>query len=116
MMISFYRPTRKRNKILIEGSAFPSDLYAIKSQIAWHGFDPEETLIEIHPKNGEDTIQTEAIEELIAKEGNTIALVFISGVNYLTGQVFPIKKITEIGHQKGCVVGFDLVRLAGNLL
>ena len=115
MMISFYRPTRKRNKILIEGSAFPSDLYAIKSQIAWHGFDPEETLIEIHPKDGEDTIQAEAIEELIAKEGNTIALVFLSGVNYLTGQVFPIKKITEIGHQKGCVVGFDLAHAIGNI-
>ena len=115
MMVSFYRPTPKRNRILIESAAFPSDRYAVDSQINWHGFNPDETLIELQPRVGENTLRTEDIENKIDQEGETIALVLLGGVNYLTGQFFEMKRISEQAHRKGCVVGFDLAHAMGNV-
>jgi kynureninase len=115
MMISFYRPTPARHKILIESQPFPSDRYAIVSQIKLHGFDPRQTLLEIFPREGEATIRTEDVENLIDREGGSIALIMMSGVQYLTGQAFDMERITRAGHAKGCIVGFDLAHAAGNI-
>jgi kynureninase len=115
MMASFYRPTAKRNKILIEANAFPSDQYAVKSQIQYHGFNPAESLIEITPRRGETWTRTEDLEELIDKEGEKIALIMLGGVNYYSGQAFEFSRITDAGQAKGCVVGFDMAHAAGNL-
>ena len=115
MMVSFYRPTPARNKIVIESSAFPSDQYAVQSQIAFHGHDPAESLIEIAPRPGDATIGTEDIEKLITEKGEQIALILLGGVNYFTGQAFDCRRITEAGHAQGCVVGFDMAHAAGNL-
>lgn len=114
MMVSFYRPTKKRNKVFIEGTAFPSDQYAVKSQLRFHGYD-ESSLIEIFPKQGESYIKTEDILDVIEKQGDEIALIMFAGVNYYTGQLFDLKKITETGHKKGCMAGFDLAHAAGNI-
>jgi kynureninase len=116
MMVSFYRPAAKRNKILIESIAFPSDQYAVKSQIRYHGYDPAEALVELRPRPGETWIRIEDIEELLEREGEKIALVMLGGVNYYSGQAFDFGRITEAGHAKGCVVGFDMAHAAGNLL
>ena len=115
MMVSFYRPTPERNRILVEGSAFPSDQYAVASQAAWHGYDPAECVIELRPREGEDVIHTEDIEDLLEREGERIALVFLGGVNYLTGQAFDMERIARAAHRQGCVVGFDLAHAMGNL-
>lgn len=115
MFVSFYHPTPSRHKILIESKAFPSDHYAVESQIRFHGYDPNNALIEIKPREGESTIRTEDIEELIDKDGNSIALIWLAGVNYFTGQAFEMERITKAGHKKGCIVGFDLAHGAGNV-
>jgi kynureninase len=115
MMVSFYRPTRERHKILIEANAFPSDQYALKSQIRHHGYDPATSLVEIAPRLGEASIRTEDIVELLAREGEQIALVMLSGVNYYSGQAFELPRITEAAHARNCIVGFDLAHAAGNL-
>jgi kynureninase len=115
MMVSFYRPTRSRHKIVVERGAFPSDQYAVKSQISFHGFDPATSLIELSPRAGESCIREEDIEELIDRNADQIALIMLGGVNYATGQAFDMERITRAGHKRGCVVGFDLAHAAGNL-
>jgi kynureninase len=115
MMVSFYRPTPKRHKILVEAGAFPSDQYAVKSQIRFHAFDPSPSLIELSPRSGETFLRDEDIETTIEREGEQIALIMFGGVNYGTGQAFDMEKITRLGHAQGCIVGFDLAHAAGNL-
>lgn len=115
MMVSFYRPTPARNKITIEADAFPSDQYAVKSQIAFHGFDPNNSLIELQPRPGETTLRTEDIEALIKKEGAGMAHIMLGGVNYYTGQAFDMERITRAGQTAGCIVGFDLAHAVGNV-
>ncbi len=115
MMVSFYRPTPARHKIVIESNAFPSDQYAVQSQIAFHGYDPADSLLEIAPRSGETTIRTEDIEQLLAETGEQVALILLGGVNYYTGQAFDCSRIAQAGHAQGCVVGFDMAHAAGNL-
>lgn len=115
MMVSFYRPTPGRHKILVERGAFPSDQYAVKSQIKFHGFNPESALIELTPRSGESCLRDEDIEALIERRGEEIALILLGGVNYATGQAFDMAGITRAGHAQDCVVGFDLAHAAGNL-
>ena len=115
MMVSFYRPTAQRHKIVIEGDAFPSDRYAVKSQLRYHGFDPAKSLIELRPRPSEATLRQEDIEVFIEREGQSIALILLGGVNYATGQTFDMQAITRAGHAQGCVVAFDLAHAAGNV-
>ena len=115
MMVSFYRPTPSRHKIVVERGAFPSDQYAVKSQIAFHGYDPASSLIELSPLSGESCLRDEEINLLIERLGDEIALILLGGVNYATGQVFDMAEITRAGRAHGCVVGFDLAHAAGNL-
>ena len=115
MMASFYRPTTKRHKILIERGAFPSDHYAVKSQVRFHQLDPKASVLELSPRDGESCMRAEDIDDLIDREGDSIALILIGGVNYATGQVFDMAGITKAGHRKGCVVAFDLAHAVGNI-
>ena len=115
MLVSFYRPSPERYKVVIEKGAFPSDQYAVISQIKFHGLDPGAALVELTPREGESTLRTEDILDLIEREGDSIALIMLGAVNYYTGQAFEIKAITDAGHAKGCVVGFDCAHAAGNL-
>ncbi len=115
LMISFYNPTKKRNKILIESDAFTSDRYAVESQIRLHGFDPKKCIIEWSPKTGEKLLKMDHLEDILEKKGDEIELLLIGGVNYYTGQYLNLKKIADLGHSKGCKIGIDLAHGAGNI-
>jgi kynureninase len=115
MMASFYRPTRERYKIIMEAGAFPSDQYAVESQARYHGFDPEEAIVELAPREGEHTLRIEDIMATIERHGASTALVLFGGVNYYTGQFFDLPAIVEAGQKAGAHVGFDLAHAAGNV-
>ena len=115
LMVSFYRPTKTRYKIICEEKAFPSDQYMFQSQVQFHGYKPEEAIVEIKRRDGEHNIRLEDVLAKINEVGDELALVLIGGVNYYTGQVFDMKTITEAGHQVGAQVGWDLAHAAGNI-
>jgi kynureninase len=115
MMVSFYRPVKERYKILIDWNPFPSDRYAIASQLRYHGFDETAGMVEPQPRPGSSIIETNDILATIEQQGHEIALVMIGGVNYYSGQFYDLDAITKAAHAQGCVVGFDLAHAAGNL-
>jgi len=115
MMSTFYKPVPSRFKILCEANAFPSDQYAFASQVRMHGYDPKEAIIEVSPRPGEFALREEDILSVIAREGPEIALVLFSGVQYYTGQSFPIETITRAAQAQGCICGWDLAHAAGNV-
>ena len=115
MMVSFYQPKGKRTKIICEAKAFPSDQYMLESQVKFHGLNPEETIIEVSPREGEHCIREEDILSCIEEVGDELALLFWGGVNYYTGQVFDMPKITEVAKEVGAFVGFDLAHGVGNV-
>jgi len=115
LMVSFYRPSEKRYKIICEEKAFPSDQYMISSQVRYHGYDPKDAIVEIKKRDGENNFRTEDILEKIKEVGEECALVLIGGVNYYTGQVFDMETITKAGHDIGAYVGWDLAHGAGNI-
>ena len=115
LMVSFYQPTPKKYKIICEAKAFPSDQYMLQSQVHFHGFNPNEAIVEIQRREGEHNIRHEDVIAKIQEVGDELALVLMGGVNYYTGQVFDIKAITEAGHKVGAYVGWDLAHAAGNI-
>ncbi|MET9660303.1 kynureninase [Streptomyces sp. NPDC006510] len=115
LMVSFYRPRGERVRLVIEDSAFPSDSYAVRSQARFHGLDPDDAVVRLRPRAGEDTLRTEDVLDFLAREGHTVALVMLGGVNYLTGELMDIPTITAAGQAAGAVVGWDLAHAAGNV-
>ena len=115
LLVSFYRPTADRFRIICEGGAFPSDRYALQSQVEWHGFDAADALIELEPRKGEEIIRHEDILKAIEEYGDSLALVMLGGVHYFTGQVLPMEEITKAAHEVGAYAGFDLAHGTGNL-
>jgi len=115
LMVSFYNPSKTRFKIVIESDAFPSDRYAVETQLRFHGHDPSESLIEWSPRKGESLLNIEDLASILETQGDEIALLLIGGVNYYTGQYLDLKKIAELGHQHGCKVGIDLAHGVGNI-
>ena len=116
LLISFYQPKETKYKVIIEKDAFPSDYYAVQSQIKLHGFDPKQALIELTPREGEKILRHEDIIATIESHRDEIALIYLGGVNYYTGQSFNLKEITKVGRENGSIVGFNLAHSAGNLL
>ncbi len=114
MMATFYRPTPSRYKILIEDHAFPSDQYAVASQVQWHGYDPKDAVVVVRAADGE-TLTVEDFERIFAEHRDSIALVMLSGVNFVTGQLFDMRSVAKMAHRAGCTVGFDLAHAAGNV-
>ncbi len=115
MMVSFYRPTRERYKIVIEDPCFPSDIYAVKTQLAHHGYEAGDALVIVSPRAGEHTLREADLEELLEREGDSVALVLLGGVNFVTGQLLDMQRIAVACRAKGCMVGFDLAHAAGNV-
>jgi kynureninase len=115
LMVSFFRPTRERHVVLIEQGAFPSDRYAVASQIAWHGFDPATCLVQVGPRAGEHLLRHEDLVAEIRRQGERLALVLLPGVQYLTGQRLDIAGLAEAAHRVGALAGFDLAHAIGNL-
>jgi len=115
LMVSFYQPTKTKYKIVTESDAFPSDRYAVQTQLEFHGFDADKGLIEWKPRKGEELLNIEDLETILEDQGDEIALLLIGGVNYYTGQYLDLKRIAELGHAKNCMVGIDLAHGAGNI-
>lgn len=115
LMVSFYRPRGERNRIVIEDTSFPSDSYAVRSQARFHGLDPDDAVVRLRPRPGEDTLRTEDVVDYLAAEGDRVALVLLGGVNYLTGELMDIPAITRAGRAAGAIVGWDLAHAAGNV-
>lgn len=115
LLVSFYRPSSKRTKIICEHKAFPSDRYALLSQIRFHGGDPSKDLIELAPRDGEHLLRLEDVESAIAEAGDELATVMIGGVNYYTGQLHNLERITKAAHRVGAICGFDLAHGVGNV-
>ena len=115
MLVSFYRPEGKRTKIICEAKAFPSDQYTLESQVKFHGLNPEDTIVEVAPRDGEHTIREEDIHAKIAEVGDELALVFWGGVNYYTGQVFDMDAMAKSAHSVGALCGIDLAHGVGNI-
>ena len=115
LLVSFFRPKNKRTKIICEAKAFPSDRYVLDSQLQFHGLDPKGHLIALEPRAGEHCLRTEDVEEAIKNAGDSLALVMMGGVNYYTGQLFDIGRITEAAHEAGAIIGWDLAHAAGNV-
>jgi len=115
MMASFYRPTARRYKILIEGGAFPSDQYAVESQVGFHGYNPEEAIVELIPRGEEHTLGSGDILDTIRTQGEQLALVLLPGVQYYSGQLFDMRAVTQVAHEVGARVGFDLAHAVGNV-
>ncbi len=115
LMVSFYQPTSTKYKIVIESDAFPSDRYAVESQLHFHGFDHKNGVIEWKPRKGEELLRIEDLEAILDQQGDEIALLLIGGVNYYTGQYLDLKTISNLGHAKGCMVGIDLAHGVGNI-
>tara|TARA_Y100000385_G_scaffold260974_1_gene291325 strand:- start:5849 stop:7120 length:1272 start_codon:yes stop_codon:yes gene_type:complete len=115
LMVSFFQPTPSKYKILIESDAFPSDRYAVETQLKFHGFDPSDSIIEWTPPKGETLLNIDDLKSILDAHGDAIALLLIGGVNYYTGQYLDLKKITKLGHEKGCKVGIDLAHGVGNI-
>jgi kynureninase len=115
LMSTFYRPTKSRFKILMEDPAFPSDTYAIKTQIRHHGLDPKDALVLASPRKTEFTVRTEDVVDLIEKNRDSLAIVWLAGVNFFTGQLFDMPTITKAAQKNGIIVGFDLAHAAGNV-
>ena len=116
LLVSFYRPTVRRFKILTEAGSFSSDQYMLESQVKYHGLNPDDAIIEIKPREGESFLRTEDIVDTIYANSESLALVLLGGVQYYTGQFFEIRKITEAGHKAGALVGFDLAHAIGNVV
>lgn len=114
LMVSFYRPTKERFKIIVEAGAFPSDMYMLETQVRFHGLDPNEVIVELSPREGEYCLRTEDIVAEIKKQGDSLALVNMAGLQYYTGQFFDLKSITQAAHEVGAFAGFDLAHAAGN--
>ncbi|MFG0257260.1 MAG: kynureninase [Phycisphaerales bacterium JB043] len=115
LMVSFYRPTPTRYRIVIEDSSFPSDSYAVASQARVHGFDPDDAILRLTPRDGEHTLRSEDVERVLRDNAESIALVMLGGVNYLTGQLYDIPRITACAHEIGATCGWDLAHAAGNV-
>jgi kynureninase len=115
LLMSFYRPTKERYKIIMEAGAFPSDQYAIETQVRMHGYNPDDAIIELTPREGEYTLRDEDILKAISDAGNSLATVMIGAVNYYTGQFYNLKDITEEAHKVGAICGFDLAHAMGNV-
>ena len=116
LLVSFYRPTKSRYKIICEYDAFPSDLYAVQSQAAFHGFDPEDAIVYLKPRDGEVALRDEDVLSAIGKHADTLSTVMLGAVNYYTGQFFDLAAISSAAHQVGATVGFNLAHAAGNVL
>lgn len=114
LMLSFYRPTPERYKILMEAGAFPSDQYAVETLVKHYGLEPETAILEIAPREGEKTLRTEDIIATIEAQGSSLAMVLFGGINYYTGQLFDLQRITQAAHQVNAIAGFDLAHVVGN--
>jgi kynureninase len=115
LMASFYKPTKERYLIIMEAGAFPSDQYVVESQVRMHGFDPETSIVEVSPVEGETLISTEQIKEVIRKNGDRTALVLFGGIQYFTGQCLDMAEISKVTHETGAFLGLDLAHAVGNV-